>query len=429
MPSTHELAATTRRAAEAVGALLDQFTQSVAVLNARFDVAATNWSTWNEPPFADLVDWCADLRGHAGDARGWVEYREAVDDLDERLGALSASDLRSVTDQAALVPGIVRRRIYGAWLEDLTKANPQLRRFSKVDHEGTRAQFRALDDRFPRAVRQRVRERAFARYPDLTSTLPAGQIGILSGELSKRRRQMPVRRLIARIPNLMQTLKPCFLMSPLAVSQYLPADPAASEHVEFDVVIFDEASQILPEDALPAIERARQVIVVGDRMQLPPTSFFQIGFGEDDADQEADIDDDAFEGRESILDVMVGQVGAGIAEKYLSVHYRSRCESLIRFSNHAFYDDRLLTFPKPNPASVSTRTVYLPKATYDAGGSRTNRSEAEHVADLVLPDDDGAPCRREHRRCRALAPAGRDHRTSDRGTPLAQPLVRRSVQR
>ena len=383
------------RRAESITTVLDQFTQALGVLvDAHFDAAATNWSSWAEPCFADMEAWCADLRDHAGDARAWVEYREAVDELDERLGALAAADLRAVTDQAALVPGIVRRRIYGVWLEEISKESPELRRFSRIDHEGVRTQFRTLDERFPRAARERVRERAFARYPDVNSALPAGQVGILHGELSKRRRQMPVRRLIARIPNLMQTLKPCFLMSPLAVSQYLPADPAASEHVEFDVAIFDEASQILPEDALPAIERARQVIVVGDRMQLPPTTFFQIGFGEDDAEEEVDNDDDAFEGRESILDVMVGQVGAGIAEKYLSVHYRSRCESLIRFSNHAFYDDRLLTFPSPDPASVSTRAVYLPNATYDAGGSRTNRSEAEHVADLVFqmmmahPDDE-----------------------------------------
>ena len=338
------------RRAESITTVLDQFTQALGVLvDAHFDAAATNWSSWAEPCFADMEAWCADLRDHAGDARAWVEYREAVDELDEQLGALAAADLRAVTDQAALVPGIVRRRIYGVWLEEISKESPELRRFSRIDHEGVRTQFRTLDERFPRAARERVRERAFARYPDVNSALPAGQVGILHGELSKRRRQMPVRRLIARIPNLMQTLKPCFLMSPLAVSQYLPADPAASEHVEFDVAIFDEASQILPEDALPAIERARQVIVVGDRMQLPPTTFFQIGFGEDDAEEEVDNDDDAFEGRESILDVMVGQVGAGIAEKYLSVHYRSRCESLIRFSNHAFYDDRLLTFPQPGP--------------------------------------------------------------------------------
>ena len=197
---------------------------------------------------------------------------------------------------------------------------------------------------------------------------------------------MSVRRLIARIPNLLQTLKPCFLMSPLAVSQYLPAGPLASDHLEFDVVIFDEASQVPPYDALPAIDRARQAIVVGDRQQLPPTTFFQRDPGDDDDwdDDKEEETEDSVKGRESILDVMVGKVGGGFAERYLSVHYRSRSESLIRFSNHAFYENRLLTFPGPDPADVAVSDVYLPNATYDMGRTKTNRDEAERVTDIVF---------------------------------------------
>ena len=365
---------------------VDAFSQRLSVLDERFNVSTTSWDSWQEPPFADLEAWSADLHKHAGDAPGWVEYRDAVRELDERLGLGSAAALRAATDQAENAPGIVRRRIYSAWLEELYEAEPELRRFSRVDHEGVRFRFRELDERYPFAARQRVRERVYAKYPDPYGTpLQAGQLGILYGELSKRRKQMPVRRLIARIPNLLQTLKPCFLMSPLAVSQYLQAGPLASDHIEFDVVIFDEASQVLPEDALPAIDRAAQVIVVGDRQQLPPTTFFRAGLGnEEESDNDEEEDEDSFEGRESILDVMVGQVGAGFAERYLSVHYRSRCESLIRFSNHAFYEDRLLTFPSPDPAAACVRDVYLPNATYDAGGSRTNRDEADRVTDIVF---------------------------------------------
>ena len=175
-------------------------------------------------------------------------------------------------------------------------------------------------------------------------------------------------------------------MSPLAVSQYLPNGPFASDHLEFDAVVFDEASQVWPEDALPAIERGRQVIVVGDRMQLPPTNFFRKGLGDDDRDDDDDDDDDGdiFKGRESILDVMVGKVGTEFSERYLNVHYRSRSESLINFSNHAFYENRLLTFPGPDPADVAVRDVYLPKATYDMSRKRTNRGEAERVTDIVF---------------------------------------------
>ncbi len=373
--------------AESLSTAVAEFSRRLSVLDERFNIATTGWDSWRAPPFTDLEIWSADLLKNAGDAPGWIEYRDAVRELDSRLGIGAVAGLRGTTDRAENVPGIILRHIYAAWLEEIYEAEPALRTFSRVDHEGVRAQFRELDEKFPLAARQRVREHAFAKYPEQWSTpLQAGQLGTLNSQLSRRRGQMPVRRLIERIPNLLQTLKPCFLMSPLAVSQYLPAGPLASDHFEFDVVVFDEASQVLPEDALPAIDRARQVIVVGDRKQLPPTTFFRADLGDDhesDHDEEEE-DEDSFEGRESILDVMVGKKGAGIAEQYLSVHYRSRCESLIRFSNHAFYEDRLLTFPSPNPAATCVRGEYMPNATYDAGGSRTNRDEAERVTGLVF---------------------------------------------
>ena len=388
-----EYAARADAVVESVGRHVD----ALRVLDQRFDVAATDWPSWDAPPLADLAAWATRLRDNAGDAQSWVEYRDAVRGFNERFGDGAATAVRSLTDSAADVPGIVARRVYEAWLDEVYAAEPELGEFNRVDHEGVRARFRELDEQFPTAARQRVRELAFGRYPEQHATpLQAGQLGLLTGELSKRRRQMSVRRLIARVPTVLQAMKPCFLMSPLAVSQYLPFGPLESDHLAFDVVIFDEASQVLPEDAIPAIERARQVIVVGDRLQLPPTTFFQGGVGDDDdnLDDDDDTPADAFEGRESILDVMVGQVGPGIAERYLSVHYRSRCESLIRFSNHAFYDNRLLTFPGPDPGAPCVRDVYLPDATYDAGGTRQNRREAERVADIVfelmetLPDGD-----------------------------------------
>ncbi len=373
---------------------VDAFMEALRVLDDRFDATATDQGAWATPDLAELDEWAADLQAHASDAPSWVEYQDAARGLDERLGAGAVSAIRAVTQRAEDVPGIVSRRIYELWLEELYKTEPALREFNRVDHEAIRSRFRQLDKGFPVAARQRVRERVFGGYPERRATaLQAGQLGTLRGELSKQRRQLSVRRLISRIPDLLQKLKPCFLMSPLAVSQYLPGGPLASDRLEFDAVIFDEASQVWPEDALPAIERARQVIVAGDRHQLPPTNFFRaVGDDDDDAaSRDEDDDDDAFEGRESILDVMVGQLGRGVAERYLGVHYRSRCESLIRFSNHTFYGDRLLTFPGPAADEVCVRDEYLPHATYDSGGSRTNRGEAERVADIVFELMETAP--------------------------------------
>ena len=363
------------------------FEQELRILDARFNISATDWDSWDASRFSDLEAWSADLRENAGDALAWAEYRNATRELDEQLGDGAADALHAATERAEDAPDTVRRHIYAAWLDATYDAEPELREFSRIDHESMRARFRELDEQFPVSARQRVRERVFDKYPDKYATsLQSGQLGTLRGELSKRRRQMPVRRLIERIPNLLQMLKPCFLMSPLAVSQYLPAGPLASNHLDFDVVIFDEASQVLPWDALPAIDRARQAIVVGDRQQLPPTTFFQRDPGDDDDwdDDKEEETEDSVRGRESILDVMVGQVGKGFAERYLNVHYRSRSESLISFSNHRFYNNRLLTFPNPDQTDAAVRDVYLPNATYDMGRTRTNREEAERVTDIVF---------------------------------------------
>ncbi len=362
------------------------FRESLSRLDVRFDRSLTAWRTWDAPAFEELGSWADDLTVHAGEAASWVEYREAAQALDEHLSSGATVALRARTERAGDIPGIILRHVYSSWLEQIYADEPELREFTRTDHEEMRSQFRRLDRELPEAARQRVRERVFARYPERNATrIQAGQLATLNGQLSRRRGQMSVRRLIGHIPNLLLTLKPCFLMSPLAVSQYLSGDLLESERIKFDTVIFDEASQVWPEDALPAIERAHQVIVAGDRHQLPPSNFFRSAEADDDdAENDEDGVDDAFEGRESILDVMVGQLGRNVAESYLSVHYRSRCESLIRFSNHAFYEDRLLTFPGPTPDAACVRDVYLEDATYDAGGTRTNRVEAERVAHIVF---------------------------------------------
>ena len=349
-----------------------------------FEVDATAWESWTAAPAAELEDWLANAKKEAASAPGWLEYREAIDRIDRQIGPGGAERLRKRAPKTTDFPGVLERAIWESWLEDVHTAEPVLGRFTRLDHEALRAKFRELDLQFPLATRDRVRQTAFSDYPSESgAVLGSGQIGILRGELSKKRRQLSVRNLIARIPNLLVALKPCFLMSPLAVSQFLP-DSDADDYM-FDTVVFDEASQVLPEDALPAIERARQVIVVGDRQQLPPTLFFTRSRDESEVDGIEDEDvDDRLEGRESILDVAVGMVGDGAAECHLGVHYRSRCESLIAFSNHTFYENRLLTFPGPDPRNPKLEGLFLEEATYDAGGTRQNRVEAEQAVQAAL---------------------------------------------
>ncbi len=164
-------------------------------------------------------------------------------------------------------------------------------------------------------------------------------------------------------------------MSPISVSQFLPPDN------KFDLVLFDEASQLVPEDAIGAIYRGKTVVVAGDNKQLPPTSFFQKSLL-DNVDWDELIDDDV-EVFDSILDECLG---IGLPVKTLRWHYRSKHEELIAFSNHRFYDDTMITFPSAQnqTESLGVKLVHVPDGVYDRGGKRDNPKEAEKVAELVF---------------------------------------------
>ena len=165
-------------------------------------------------------------------------------------------------------------------------------------------------------------------------------MGLLANEFSKSKRFLPVRQLMGRAGNAVLELTPCIMMSPLSLAKFLKP-----RGMEFDLLIIDEASQMKPEDALGGMLRASQIVVVGDPKQLPPTDFFSRAetTAEDDEDVE-EID------AESILELCDATFGQ---RRQLKWHYRSQCESLIAFSNHAFYGDRLVTFPMSAPDSFS----------------------------------------------------------------------------
>ena len=352
----------------------------------RFPEAQTPWCTWAIAPLKEVRAWCDDLCAHVEEASDWVEYRAAALALDTAVGASVTEVVRSVTEDASSVPDIVLCHVYLLWLKHVYDGVPELQ-FAPRDLEDVLRDFRDLDARLPRSARERVRAKCLAAYPSNGSNSNGlGELGVLNHELSKRKRRLPVRKLVARIPNLLQTLKPVFMMSPLAVSQYLPRGNSESDTLGFDTVIFDEASQVFPEDAVPAIARGHQSIVVGDQLQLPPTNFFRKGDGDDETDEDAPETENWLVGVESILDVLVGMSGAGVNDVNLRVHYRSQHEALIRYSNHYFYNDSLLTFPSALRArpGLGLRSIYLPDARFEAGGSRTNRKEAEQVVQTVF---------------------------------------------
>ena len=302
-----------------VDQLSEQFTEKLSQL---FDEELTRWAAWGLAEWPDLSKWLRFVQTNPAQASDQIDYRKACAELGRLLGGDGnpVLALRDKTEDASMIPGMVDRQIVGAWINSANKEDPSLADFTGSEQRSLRDRFRELDQRFPTAVRQEVLRSGFERYPHASSLdADTGQVGLLTKELAKKRRQLPVRKLLAELPTLIGRLKPCMLMSPLAVSRFLPLT-----NDYFDAAIFDEASQVFPEDAVPSIVRAAKVIVVGDRKQLPPTNFFRRADDEESLDEDDATDEgDRFIGTESILDAIVGLVGQGqVGEQYLRVHYR-----------------------------------------------------------------------------------------------------------
>lgn len=304
---------------------------------------------------AELRAWC-----------GW--YRRRTEALDLELGPLVEA-----IEQGRVPVEEIEETFEAAyctwWSGAIIGEDEVLRTFSTPEHVATIEKFREIDTQFQKLTAAYVAAKLSGRLPDSTDMQRRSSWGILRHELQKKTRHKPVRQLIQEIPDVLMTLTPCFMMSPLSVAQYLPPDQAL-----FDVVIFDEASQITVWDAVGSLARGRQVIVAGDPKQMPPTNFFTRS--DDDPDGEVDVEGDL----ESILDEMLG---ASIPQRTLNLHYRSRRESLIAFSNSRYYENRLITFPAPVHPD---RGIHLirPDGFYARGGARHNEGEARAIVAEIL---------------------------------------------
>lgn len=269
------------------------------------------------------------------------------------------------------------KRFYKLWLDYIYPQLPMVDQFKKEMLEEMLEKFRELDQKQLTINGARVHEILMKRKEQYLQAQNMGnpQLNILHRELAKKKRHKPIRKLFSEIPDLLYVLKPCMMMSQLSVSQFL--DPTI---FTFDVVIFDEASQITPENAVGAILRGKQLIVAGDNKQLPPTNFFNSSFDLSDEWVDREIED-LYETYESILD----ECAIFLPSKRLKWHYRSKHESLIAFSNREIYDNELYTFPSTvNGEHDGVSFVYVKDGVYDRGRSAKNRREAQKVAELVF---------------------------------------------
>lgn len=259
------------------------------------------------------------------------------------------------------------RTAYACWVAPiLIDSRPALTRFSAVRHDDLIRTFRELDKEVAELTSSYIRARLSSGIPHRESGTADAGYGVLSRELQKKARHKPVRQLMTEMGDSLTTLTPCLMMSPLSVAQFLPTDKV------FDLVVFDEASQITVPDAVGAIARGRRSIVVGDPRQMPPTNFFSRGAEDSDNEEVRDL--------ESILDEALA---ARVPHHRLTGHYRSRHESLISFSNHAYYGSQLVTYPSADTteSAVSFRRI---DGVYAKGKSRTNEIEARAVVKEVV---------------------------------------------
>ncbi|KRR22382.1 DUF3320 domain-containing protein [Bradyrhizobium retamae] len=305
-------------------------------------IRAPQWATWR-------------AAAKTARAAGLSPLVDAVED-----GRVTRDELAGAFDYA-----------YARWVaETIVNEDEVLSGFLAESHEAAIEAFVAADKKVCDLARQIVKARIGAAVPTQTNFGKDPEWGTLAREINKKARHMPLRQLFGRIPNVMTQLAPCIMMSPLSIAQYLPA-----EAKPFDVVIFDEASQIPVWDAIGAIARGSQVIVVGDPEQLPPTNVGQRGVDDEDDDGST------VQSQQSILDECLA---SNIPSMRLSWHYRSRHESLIAFSNAKYYRGELMTFPSPVTRDAAVRYVHVEGGIYERGGAKVNRKEAEAVVAEVV---------------------------------------------
>jgi very-short-patch-repair endonuclease len=304
----------------------------------------------------------------------WIDFIRIRKTLSEQ----GLENLLRNTEQGKIslssLEAIYNFSVFDTLSREVITENEALAHFSGSNQNAIRQQFKEYDEKLKLLQREKIayqvghrgwnetlRGKATGRVSSFT------EMGLISNEVNKKTRHVPLRQVIKRAGTSLQGLKPCFMMGPSSVAQYL--EPRA---IDFDLIVMDEASQIKPEDALGTIARGKQVVVVGDPKQLPPTSFF------DKAVEQENDDATAIEQSESILDVAIPMFDA----RRLRWHYRSRHESLIAFSNKEFYDNNLIIFPSPANKSdeFGVKFTHIKRGYFV---NQRNIEEAQAVAEAV----------------------------------------------
>lgn len=327
-------------------------------------------------PIDHLIDRCTRCIDETDMIPNWVSFdrlrKEIINDHSYEFVMYVISNNLPVDELVVLY----KKTFYRHWIESIIGKSRILTDFSRVTQDQAIRVFSQKDIEQFEISKAQISAKLSNKRPKVDFIAEGSPISILLHEETKKRKQKSIRKILSETAEVVQLIKPCFLMSPLSISTYLDSDS-----IRFDVVVFDEASQIQPQDAIGAIYRAKQSIIVGDSMQMPPSNFFNASIENDD-DEEDDVSD-----YESILD----KCQTIMPQRRLCWHYRSRCEQLISFSNKNFYHNSLITFP-----SATTKENEFGLEYYHVDGlfdrkSKTNLVEAERVVRLIVENIEKHP--------------------------------------
>ena len=299
----------------------------------------------------------------------WCQYKKISAELAEEGLSFITDSLESGAVSSDNLLGSFRKNVYRNFIETNIVTDTVLSKFSASVLEEKIEQFHRLDEQYAKLGKEHIRAQLVAGLPTTSTEGPLSLEVLAFQRIFKgNMRGMTLKGFFAEIPELIKKLAPCMLMSPITVAQYLPAEPDL-----FDLVVFDEASQLPTSEAVGSLARAKNAVVVGDPKQLPPTSFFSSGYVDEENLDAEDL--------ESILDDCLA---LSMPEKHLNWHYRSKHESLIAFSNIMYYGNKLCTFPSPDALESKVRLALIEDGVYDRGFTKRNKAEAEALVAEVI---------------------------------------------
>ncbi len=324
------------------------------------------FEAWQE----QLYNW----RGQLSSLHLWSQYLNTKNALRSSNAKMFVDSIEKRNIKKYDIEALVEGNFADSLLNILFVENQELATFVGELHENRIREFKDLDKQILTLNRKRIYHKLNSNIPKIFGGTENPQAKILAGEFTRKSGHMPVRKLLEKAGGMIKQIKPCFMMSPLSIAQYL--DPT-NEELQFDVVIFDEASQVKPEDALGAFMRGKTAVVMGDTQQLPPTSFF---------DQMSDAESDEEEATSLDMESILHLCKLSFPVKMLKWHYRSRHESLITVSNREFYDNDLLVYPSPshNDPELGLKFHYNPNTAYHRGASSANPLEAQDVVEEIF---------------------------------------------